>query len=143
MWKRNRLCLQLQLDKSHSHLSRSDTRTPGRHLGYGSLPIPWDSLTCGTYCVCFLRIKSMSMTSISMLAKANRGQFANSNAGCGGKQEHVMSLRRTGPSYRIFCFFNSLAISLTTPSIIVCADFGLNESLVPVQMSSPSAAVVA
>jgi hypothetical protein len=77
------------------------------------------------------------------VGESKQGQFANSNAGCGGKQEHVMSLLRTGPSYRIFCFFNSLAISLTTPSMIVCADFGLNESLVPVQMSSPSAAVVA
>jgi hypothetical protein len=40
--------------------------------------------------------------------------------------------------YRIFWAFNSFAISLTTPSITFCADFGLNESLVPVQISSPA-----
>src|SRR5277367_1905929 len=46
-------------------------------------------------------------------------------------------------SYTRFCFFNSFTISLTTPSITFCADFGLNESLVPVQMSSPSPGVAA
>jgi hypothetical protein len=56
MCRRNRLCLQLQLDKSHDHVPRSDTRATGRRLGYGSLPIPWDSLTCVTFCVCFLRM---------------------------------------------------------------------------------------
>src|ERR1039457_7010276 len=55
-----------------------------------------------------------------------------------------ISNQRSNPvSYRMFCFFNSCTISLTTPSITFCADFGLNESLVPVQMNSPSGGVAA
>ena len=46
-------------------------------------------------------------------------------------------------SYRRFCFVNSFTMSLTSPSITFFADFGLNESLVPVQMSSPSGGVAA
>ncbi len=45
--------------------------------------------------------------------------------------------------YRRFCFVSSFTMSLTSPSITFFADFGLNESLVPVQTSSPSGGVAA